>query len=212
MIHTYAIHLSEVQKSLDTGKLPLSLSQANIAPIFKKGDRSLVSNYRPISLTSICCKILDHIIFTNIMNHFDYHSVLIDRQHGFRSKHSTESQLIITTQDLAQSLNNKLQVDMIIMDFSKAFDTVPHNRLLNKLNRYGIRNKSHNWISITFSNIVNKELLLVENTPHGHKSFQVYLKGQYSARYFSSLTLMICRIISIRQSACLQMTVYYTEK
>ena len=91
-----------------------------------------MSNYRPISLTSTCCKI---------------HSVLTDRQYGFRSKHSTESQLIITTQDLAKSVNNKLQVDMIIMDFSKAFDTVPHNRLLNKLNRYGIRKKTHNWIS-----------------------------------------------------------------
>ena len=135
------------QKSLDTGKLPLSWSQANIAPIFKKGDRSLAENYRPISLTSICCKILEHIIFTNIMNHFDCYSVLTDRQHGFRSKHSTESQLIITTQDLAQSLNKKLQVDMIILDFSKAFDTVPHNRLLNKLDRYGIRNKTHTWIS-----------------------------------------------------------------
>ena len=120
------------QKSLDTGKLPLSLSQANIAPIFKKGNRSLAANYRPIYLTSICCKILEHIIFTNVMNHLDCYSVLTDRQHGFRSKHSTESQLIITTQDLAQSLNNKLQVDMIILDFSKAFDTVPHNRLLNK--------------------------------------------------------------------------------
>ena len=64
---------------------------------------------------------------------------------------------------------------------------------------------------LTFLNIVNKELLLVENTPHEHKSFQVYLKGQYSARYFFSLTLMICRIISIRQSAYLQMTVLYRE-
>ena len=81
------------------------------------------------------------------MNHFDCYSVLTDRQHGFRSKHYTESQLIITTQDLAQSLNKKLQVDMIILDFSKAFDTVPHNRLLNKLDRYGIRNKTHTWIS-----------------------------------------------------------------
>ena len=70
-----------------------------------------------------------------------------DRQHGFRSKHSLETQLIITTQDLAQSLNKKLQVDMIILDFSKAFDTVPHNILLNKLDRYGIRNNIHTWIS-----------------------------------------------------------------
>ena len=87
------------------------------------------------------------ITITNIMNYFDCYSVLTDRQHGFCSKHSTESQLLITTQDLAQSLNKKLQVDMIILDFSKAFDTVPHNRLLNKLDRYGIRNKTHTWIS-----------------------------------------------------------------
>ena len=53
---------------------------------------------------------------------------------------------MITTQDLAQSLNKKIQVDMIILDFSKAFDTVSHNRLLNKLDRYGIRNKTQTWI------------------------------------------------------------------
>ena len=75
-----------------------------------------------------------------MMNRFDCHSVLTYRQHGFRSEHSTESQLIITTHDLAQSLNNMLHIDVIIMDVSKAFDTVPHNRLLNILNRYGIRN------------------------------------------------------------------------
>ena len=81
------------------------------------------------------------------MDHLDQHSVLSDKQHGFRSKkHSTETQLILTTHDLSKCLNNKSQVDMIIMDFSKAFDTVPHNRLLNKLKRYGINNKSHAWI------------------------------------------------------------------
>ena len=81
------------------------------------------------------------------MNHFDQYAILTDRQHGFRRKHSTESQLILTTHDLANSLNNKSQTDMIIMDFSKAFDTVPHNQLLNKLNRYGIHNNTHTWIS-----------------------------------------------------------------
>lgn len=81
------------------------------------------------------------------MHHFDTHSILTDKQHGFRSKHSTESQLILTVQDLAKSLNNKNQVDLIIMDFSKAFDVVPHNRLLQKLKRYGIQNKTHSWIS-----------------------------------------------------------------
>ena len=135
------------QRSLDTGVLPESWLQANISPIYKKGDRTQAENYRPISLTSVCCKVLEHIIHSNIMHHFDTHSVLTDKQHGFRPKHSTESQLILTVQDLAYSLNNKKQVDLIIMDFSKAFDVVPHNRLLQKLKRYGINNKTHTWIS-----------------------------------------------------------------
>jgi len=135
------------QKSIDTGDLPKSWLKANISPIFKKGDRTLASNYRPVSLTSICCKTLEHIIHSNIMKHFDQFSILTDKQHGFRRKHSTESQLILTTNDIAKSLNNKSQVDMIIMDFSKAFDVVSHNRLLNKLKWYGINNKTHAWIS-----------------------------------------------------------------
>ena len=72
------------------------------------------------------------------MNHFDSHSILSDKQHGFRSKHSCESQLIMTVNDLALSLDNRSQTDMIIMDFSKAFDSVPNNRLL-KLNNFGIQ-------------------------------------------------------------------------
>ena len=91
----------------------------------------------------------------------------------------TESQLIITTQDLAQSLNNKLQVDMIILDFSKAFDTVPYNRRLNKQTDMAFVTKLILGF-LTFSNIVNKESLLVENTPHGQKLCPVYLKAQYS--------------------------------
>jgi hypothetical protein len=135
------------QRSLDTGSVPSSWLCANISPIFKKGDRSDASNYRPVSLTSICSKILEHIIHSQIMNHFDKFSILTNKQHGFRAKHSCEAQLILTVNDLALSLNNKSQTDMVIMDFAKAFDTVPHNRLLLKLNRYGIRNKTHAWIT-----------------------------------------------------------------
>ena len=98
------------QGSVTTGKLPLSWLQANITQIFKKGDRTLPSNYCPISLISICCKLLEHIIYSNIMNHLDQHSVLSDKQHGFRSKHSTETQLILAPHDLSISLNNKSQV------------------------------------------------------------------------------------------------------
>ena len=135
------------QHSINTGELPDSWLQANITPLFKKGERTLASNYRPVSLTSICCKVLEHIIHSNVMKHFVKHNLLTDKQHGFRRGHSCESQLILTTQDLAKSLDNKSQVDMAIMDFSKAFDVVPHNRLLSKLKRYGVENKTHKWIS-----------------------------------------------------------------
>ena len=156
------------QKSITTGELPLSWLQANITPIFKKGDRTIPSNYRPISLTSICCKLLEHIIYSNIMDHLDQHSVLSDKQHGFCSKHSTETQLILTTHDLCKSLNNKSQVDMIIMDFSKAFDTVPHNRLLNKLKRYGINNKTHAWITKFLACREQRVVVSGEHSPWTH--------------------------------------------
>lgn len=135
------------QKSLDTGEVPDSWLRANITPIFKKGDRTLASNYRPVSLTSICSKIMEHIIHSNIMKHFSKHTILTDKQHGFRQKHSCETQLILTMQDLTSSLDNKSQVDMVILDFSKAFDVVPHNLLLSKLHNMGIQNSTLTWIS-----------------------------------------------------------------
>ena len=153
------------QCSLDTGKLPESWLQANITPIFKKGDRNTASNYRPVSLTSICCKTLEHIIHSNIMRHFSTHNILTDKQHGFRRKHSCESQLILTTQDLAKSLDSKSQVDMAIMDFSKAFDVVPHNRLLSKLQHCGIQNKTLTWISAFLKHRTQRVLVIGEISP-----------------------------------------------
>ena len=90
---------------------------------------------------------MEHIIHSNIMRHIDRHNLLTDKQHGFRTKHSCESQLLLTTHDLLRSLDNNIQTDIIIMDFSKAFDTVPHNRLLYKLTKYGITGNLHTWIS-----------------------------------------------------------------
>ena len=98
----------------------------------------------------------------------DQHSVLSDKQHGFRSKHSTETQLILTTHDLSKSQNNKSQIDMIIMDFSKAFDTVPHNRLLNKLKRYDINNNTYAWISKFLTCREQRVVVSGEHSPWTH--------------------------------------------
>ena len=137
------------QKSLDSGKIPEDWREASIVPIFKKGDRHQAANYRPVSLTSVSCKVLEHIVHivhSQIMDHYDLNNILTDKQHGFRSRRSCESQLIITIDALAKSLAEGEQVDVILLDFSKAFDKVPHHRLLQKLDYYGVRDNTWKWV------------------------------------------------------------------
>ena len=115
-------------------------------PIFKKGDRHNPANYRPVSLTSVTCKLLEHIIHSNVMAHFDVHHILKDNQHGFRKRRSCESQLIVTIDSIAKHLAAGDQVDTILLDFKKAFDKVPHSRLLYKLGYCGIQGPACRWI------------------------------------------------------------------
>ena len=134
-------------QSYETGILPKDWLHANIVAIYKKGNRSLPVNYRPVSLTCVVTKLMEHIIFHSIMDHLDPLEALAWYQHGFRKKHSTESQLIITLEKVARTLDSNCQTDMLILDFSKAFDTVPHQRLLNKIDYYGVRTKTKRWIT-----------------------------------------------------------------
>ena len=94
------------QASLKQGIIPTDWTTANVVPIFKKGDRLQPINYRPISLTSITCKMLEHIITSNIMQHLDKHNILHDAQHGFRKHRSTETQLIQLIDNLAHNIDN----------------------------------------------------------------------------------------------------------
>ena len=133
--------------SIKQGRIPDQWKEALVTPLFKKGNKNKASNYRPISLTSICCKIMEHILHSNIITHLETHNILSDYQHGFRKNRSCESQLIITVQDLADNLDKGDQTDCILLDFSKAFDKVPHQRLLNKCESYGIRGSVLQWIT-----------------------------------------------------------------
>ena len=149
-------------QSLDTGELPRDWSLANVAPIFKKGNRVLAENYRPVSLTCITCKVFEHIVCRHILDHVEDHKILTNLQHGFRSGRSCETQLITTTHDLLSSFNSKSQIDVAILDFSKAFDTVPHAGLLGKLEHYGIDSKILLWITNFLNN--RKQRVVVDGS------------------------------------------------
>ena len=127
----------------DTGELPLDWHKANVSPIFKTGNRSDPANYRPVSLTSIPYKLLEHIVHTNILRYLEQCKILNDEQHGFRRGRLCEIQLAISINDLAKVLDRQSQADVFMIDFGKAFDPVPHQTLFSKL-RHGLTGKLHN--------------------------------------------------------------------
>ena len=136
------------QQSLNTGVIiPPEWKQAYVTPIYKKlkGNKADPKNYQPVSLTSIISKTMEHILSSQIMNYLECHNILTTTQFGFRQKHSCESQLLLTTDDFARFLGCNTQVDVGILDLSKAFDKVPHKRLTIKLDYYGIRGNLLTW-------------------------------------------------------------------
>ena len=128
--------------SMQTGKLPDNWKKANVTPLHKKGPKNLVENYRPISLTSIVCKTMEKFIRDIILDHMEKHKLFTIHQHGFRKGRSCDTQLIEVLDDWTEQLDNKNAIDTIYLDFQKAFDTVPHQRLINKLQSYGICGKN----------------------------------------------------------------------
>jgi hypothetical protein len=139
------------QSALNNGDVPKDWKYANVIAIFKKRDRFKASNYRPVSLTCLCCKVQGHILTSNILKHLDRNTILTDCQHGFRARRGCETQLLTLTHELAKPLYSGIQQDLIILDFSKTFDKVPHQRLLSKLDLYGIRGTTLSWIKAFLS-------------------------------------------------------------
>ena len=123
--------------SLSDSQLPVQFRLANVTPLFKKGDKSVPSNYRPVSLTSIPCKIMESIIRSRMEDYLYKNNFLAKEQHGFVKSKSCTTNLLETLDLISCSLDNGIPVDVILLDFAKAFDTVPHKRLLAKLKAYG---------------------------------------------------------------------------
>lgn len=134
-------------KSLSTGTLPEDWKISHVVPVHKGGSKKDVTNYRPISLTSVACKIFEHILSKHILTHLTANNVLINEQHGFRKGFSCTTQLVEFFHELASNVDEGGQTDCVFLDFRKAFDTVSHSLLLAKLQTLNFDPNVFIWIT-----------------------------------------------------------------
>ena len=153
------------EKSLETGQLPKDWTSSRVSPLFRKGDKSDPANYRPISLTCILSKVMEHIVASNLTRHLNANNILYELQHGFREKRSCETQLVQLIEDLGRQLTEGQQVDLLLIDFSKAFDKVNHLKLPFKISTHGVKGKTLKWISSFLGGRTQAVLLEGECSP-----------------------------------------------
>ena len=131
--------------SIDQGIFPKELKLANVLPLYKTDDPFLFNNYRPVSVLSILSKVFEKIMYSRLMEYLETYEILINNQFGFRKYHSSYMALMLLMDDLITSLEKGDIVMGVFLDFSKAFHTVNHDILLNKLEHYGIRGNALCW-------------------------------------------------------------------
>ena len=134
------------QASISTGKVPQQWKDAKVAAVFKKGSRGKPGNYRQISLTSQVCKLNESIIRDHMIDHLIINNLIKPSQHGFMPKRSCQTNLLEFLDKIFEMIDEGNSVDIVYLDFSRAFDKVPHNKLIQKLEAHGITGSVQEWI------------------------------------------------------------------
>ena len=153
-----------LNKSLTSGKVPLKMKIARVVPIFKKGQKDSVNNYRPISLLTSISKILEKLVYTRTIKFIVNCKILSDSQFGFRKQHNTTHALLTFIDKVAHAIDDVSHTIGVFLDFSKAFDTIDHEILLYKLSHYGIRGRALEWFKDYLAD--RKQFVSI----HGHDS------------------------------------------
>ena len=131
--------------SLETGTFPEQLKIAKVIPIHKKGNTRNINNYRSIAL-SVFSKLLEKLVYNRIITFIEKKGIITEAQHGFRSKSSTETDLLDFINNVQSAIDNKMNLVGIFLDLSKSYDVLDHKILLDKLNAYGIRGITNKWM------------------------------------------------------------------
>ncbi|CAM5085029.1 unnamed protein product [Eretmochelys imbricata] len=134
------------ENSWRTGEVPDDWKKANVVPIFKKGKKEDPGNYRPVSLTSVPGKIMEQVLKESILKHLHERKVIRNSQHGFTKGRSCLTNLIAFYDEITGSVDEGKAVDVLFLDFSKAFDTVSHSILVSKLRKYGLDECTIRWV------------------------------------------------------------------
>ena len=150
-------------KSLRSGVVPADWKIANVIPIFKSGSKGEAINYRPISLTSVVVRVMERILKGRMLAHVKKYKLINSSQHGFLPKKSTSTNLIAYLEYITKKLDEGQPVDVLYLDFSKAFDKVPHKRLLQKLRSYNFSRELIVWIAMWLEN--RRQRVVVNGIP-----------------------------------------------
>ena len=132
---------------MSVGQLPRDWKHAVVTPVYKSGAASSASNYRPISLTCVACKLMERVIVKQTLGFLRKHGVINAHQHGFLSGRSTTTNLLESVNDWTLAINDRKSVGAVYIDYKRAFDCVSHSKLLLKLRSYGISGQLFNWIA-----------------------------------------------------------------
>ncbi|MGB1899487.1 MAG: reverse transcriptase family protein, partial [Candidatus Kariarchaeum pelagius] len=191
-----------VNQTLSTGIFPDKLKVAKIIPLYKKGDKSIISNYRPISLLPSISKVFERIIYNQLYEYFTNNDLFYKNQYGFRKKHSTELAALELIDRIKRDLDKGELPIAIFLDLSKAFDTIDHDILISKLTYYGIKNKALellvNYLKnrkqyVDFNNTISDKHTIKTGVPQGSilgpLLFLIYINDiAHSSLFFNFIT------------------------
>ena len=167
------------RKSMDDGMVPQRWKEANIVPIHKGGSKATMSNFRPVALTSVMCKVMERIVCSAIMSHLVSNKLITEQQHGFVKGRSCQTNILLCLEKWTDMIDAGNSVDVAYFDYAKAFDKVSHRLLLIKLQAYGIDGKLLTWLKaylvnrqqkVAVGNTLSDGLEVVSGTMNGSLS------------------------------------------